>query len=512
VVLTRSRELLINLIFQHSLDNEDTILGQEQGLVNILHGGLEDGPFGALVPRFNGFLSALGCGLMIYIILKSRVKLSSTYHRIMFGISTNGLITSIAFGCSYWLFPSADELLSWPYLISENINRLGNTLTCEIQGAIVISGTYIFQAYVASLCLYYLCAMVLRMRPETITKYVEWFLHLSPLLIGLTTAIMGLTTNSFNPGDTTPWCAFRRYPVMCPTHCWAPDDEGCDCIRGGPEYDRVYFKYVFSISLYVYSTIIFTCLLAICMNTLVSNIKLRIHIYKTKGSSEGESEHEIEDILRFRDTNHKSTLLQTFLYIFTMLVVFFSLLLTKNLPVDGKGYEIVKGLRIFTITVQGLVFFVIFLMMKVHNIRVSDSEVPLCEAAKRVFKEPPDDIVLVNLEMLAEDKIKRRSVLQILEDRDGSHDVGLWSMDTPNGAVHHSSQHAESISKNDISSYVKSNNESFLASNDLNEFNESLASNDLEGFSLASSFQMTYIGEEEEHHSHMEIKRKDWKQ
>jgi hypothetical protein len=393
----------------------------------------------------------------------------------MLGISINGMITSIAFGFSYWIFPSGDELLSWPYLISEDINRFGNTLSCEIQGAIVISGTYVFQAYVASLCIFYACVMVLRMRPETITKYVEWFLHLSPLFIGLTTSIMGLTTNSFNPGDTTPWCAFRRYPAACPTHCWTPDDEGCECIRGGPENDIVYYKIVYTISLYLYFTIIFTCLFAICMNTLFSNIKLRIHIYKSKGRPEVGYDRETEDVLRFRDTNHKSTLLQTFLYMFIMLLVFTSLFLSKTLPVDGKGYEAAKGLRIFAVTIQGLVFFLIFFFIKVHNIKVADSDVSLWEAMKRVFNEPPDDIVLVNLEMLAEDKIKRQSALQILEDRSGSNGAGLCTMDTPNGAAHCYIRKKESISENDISSLVKSDN--------------SFASNDLEGFSLDSSFQ-----------------------
>lgn len=460
---------------EYFLANDDNVVGQEQGLVNILHGGLEDaGSFGAMVTRCNGFLSAVGCGLMIYIILKSRVRLSSTYHRIMFGISINGLITSIAYGCSYWLFPSEDELLSWPYFINENMNRFGGTLSCEIQGAIVISGTYIFQAYVTSLCLYYLCALVLRMTPETITKYVEWFLHLSPLLVGLIPGVFGLSTKSFNPGNTTPWCTFRRYPAACPTHCWAPDDEGCECIRGGPEYDDIYFNYIYTILLYLYSTIIFACLFAICVTTSVSNIKLRIHIHKSKQDSE-RYDRELEDILRFRENNHRSTLVQALLYVAVMVIIFLSIFLTKNLPVHSKSYEAVKGLHIFAITSQGLVFFVIFFVMKVHNIKVAHADVSPWAATKRVFQVPPDDVIIVNLEVLVQDNEKRRSFLKILEDRDGSNG-DLCSMATPNGAICNAFHVKEGVSEDGMSSENKSNN-----SND---------SNNLDGFSLASSFPM----------------------
>jgi hypothetical protein len=83
-----------------------------------------------------------------------------------------------------------------------------------------------------------------------------------------------------------------------------------------------------------------------------------------------------------------------------MLVVFMSLFFSKTLPVDGKGYEAAKGLRIFAVTIQGLVFFLIFFFIKVQNVRWSNTDKTVWEAMKRVFRDPPDDVVLLNLEAM----------------------------------------------------------------------------------------------------------------
>lgn len=400
------------------------------------HDGLEDGAFGVLVPRINGFLSAIGCILIIYIIRKSEVKLHSTYHRIMFAISVNGIFTSIAIGCTYWLFPKDDEMVSWPYLIPENIQRYGSTATCEIQGALVITGYYIFETYVASLCVYYFCALVLRMKPESITKWIEWFLHLSPLIVGLVPAVLGLKTKSFNPGDSTPWCAFRRYPAACPTHCWTPDDEGCECIRGSPKYDLIYYKYVYTYSLYIYFAIIFASLFAICMSTVVAVVTLFVR-KNTKGDSDScaECDEEMLKILRFRVASHKSTLVNTLLYISVMMIVFISLFMTKNLSPQSGSYEAMKGLRMVAISGQGLVFFLIFLFINVRKVKETDSDIRWWEAVKMVFKKPPGDVVMVNVELLMSNNDRRRSILHLLEEQDKGLANEMLTLNTPNGAL-----------------------------------------------------------------------------
>jgi hypothetical protein len=113
-----------------------------------------------------------------------------------------------------------------------------------------------------------------------------------------------------------------------------------------------------------------------------------------------------------------------------MLVVFVSLFLTKTVPVDGKGYEAVKGLRIFAITIQGLVFFVIFFFIKVQNVRWSHSETTIWEAMKQVFQDPPDDIILLNLQAISNPN--QRSGAQAINDPDGS--IAVSTFRTPLGA------------------------------------------------------------------------------
>jgi hypothetical protein len=52
--------------------------------------------YAALVPRFTGSLSAVSSALIIYVILRSEARLSSIYHRIMFGMSLADICGSIA--------------------------------------------------------------------------------------------------------------------------------------------------------------------------------------------------------------------------------------------------------------------------------------------------------------------------------------------------------------------------------------------------------------------------------
>ena len=66
--------------------------------------------YGAIVPRITGGTSVVSSILIIYVILKSQAKLSTIYHRILFGMSIAGILSSSAIALTTLPMPS--ELVS----------------------------------------------------------------------------------------------------------------------------------------------------------------------------------------------------------------------------------------------------------------------------------------------------------------------------------------------------------------------------------------------------------------
>lgn len=363
-------------------------------LDKLTHGGIEDGYFSVFVAGINGIFSGIGCILTIWIISKSESRLSDTYHRIMFAVSIIGLVVVATGSLSYCMFPKDDELLEWPYFIHGNILRLGSTLSCNVQGAASMGGYFMYQAYISMLLLYYYCAIVPNMRSITITKWVEPALHLIPIIIGLVTVLWGLFTQSFNPHPTMPWCAFIRYPAACPDHCWAPDDEGCQCIRSNPEQDFLFNKRFIPAMLFLFSGIDFFCLFSISIRFLRNHLELKsCHTKLTETGPESDELHQ----LRFRESSTKAALFQAFLYVLVLIALFVTSVLCQS---NGSGptYDIINGFRIYIVTLQGFFYYAIFLYIKVHNLRTIEPHLSILDSIKRVHAASSDDrVILVGL-------------------------------------------------------------------------------------------------------------------
>jgi hypothetical protein len=80
--------------------------------VQIVH--LKDGrnftpwntPYAVWATRCSGSLSTVSSFIIIYIILQSKTRLSSIYHRIMFGLSIADIIGSVSMALASWPMPS----------------------------------------------------------------------------------------------------------------------------------------------------------------------------------------------------------------------------------------------------------------------------------------------------------------------------------------------------------------------------------------------------------------------
>eukprot|EP01083_Nonionella_stella_P035088 95855_1 len=180
----------------------------------------------AIVPRFSGILSAASSAIIIFLIFRSATRLSTIYHRIVFGMSVFDIMGSLAMALTSIMMPKTmpfeEELglLSWPGA------RYGNTFTCNVQGFFATFGPTCMMGYNTSLCSYYAFAIALRLKEENIRKYVQPVILIVPIISGLITAVPPLFYELYNPPihQGAAWCIATTYPSLDCT-----DDT---CIRG----------------------------------------------------------------------------------------------------------------------------------------------------------------------------------------------------------------------------------------------------------------------------------------
>ena len=172
--------------------------------------------FAVLAPRYSGGASALASSTVVYLIFKSQTKLRTIYHRLMLGMSTADILSSIAMGLTTLPMPGspADGGHSDDYYAGWAGTKLGNTYTCNAQGFFSSFGLIAMFNYLGSLVLYYTLAIAFRLKEEKILKYWEPFFHAVPLIVALLVSIGPLVTGNIKSSKySEPWCIAYSGPT-----------------------------------------------------------------------------------------------------------------------------------------------------------------------------------------------------------------------------------------------------------------------------------------------------------
>ena len=143
---------------------------------------------GATIPRICGTMSAICSFLIIFIILRSTIGLSTTYHRLLFGLSVAETMYSIGIALS--TLPMPKDML-YDQFVGRHI---GNTDTCTIQGFVVFYFSSVALGYNIVLCVYYLFSIRYKMSEAHIRKRVEPWLHCLAILTLLPPSVMLILT------------------------------------------------------------------------------------------------------------------------------------------------------------------------------------------------------------------------------------------------------------------------------------------------------------------------------
>jgi len=141
-------------------------------------------------------------GLIIFEVLRDKVKRNKVYHRLLLAMSISDLNTSFWYTLSTWPIPSETSNVYAP---------LGTRGSCVAQGFFVQLGiaTPIFNAM---LSIYYLLIIRYGWKEKDIKK-VEKVFYFIPIVFALVTAFSALGLELLNNANL--WCWIAPYPLSC---------------------------------------------------------------------------------------------------------------------------------------------------------------------------------------------------------------------------------------------------------------------------------------------------------
>ncbi len=179
---------------------------------------------GAITSSISGGISAIASLCIMILIYRSTIKLTTVYHRIMFGMSVVDFISSVAMALSTLPMPK-DMIYNFEG------KTIGNELSCSVQAFSANFGIMATLNYNISLFLYYLLSIRYKKSDEKIKKCIEPLMHFASILLALPGPVMGLYGELLNPYPYSSWCTLHNIPY----YCKLADDDAASCIvRGRP--------------------------------------------------------------------------------------------------------------------------------------------------------------------------------------------------------------------------------------------------------------------------------------
>jgi len=345
------------------------LMNDDRVYVETLHTSLT----GATIVRASGSVSVLSSIILIVIILRSTVGLSSTYHRIMFGMSIADVVSSTAMALT--TLPMPKDMIYTQF----EVLHIGNTQTCEAQGFFAMQGNNAAFLYNVGLCVYYFFSIWRKMTDDQIRKCIEPVIHLCCILIPTVLATCGLLYDTINPSPYHAWCTVTFYPWFCTSK----DRETC-ALRG-TDFRIELARYIACI---VYAMGFVIIVLSLSLITLHVYRKEKAIIreegrYKAAG---GRSMRLALSRSCYKST--KATLAQASAYILSLFICQGNIFIHVIAPTAVKTSRLLQIYHLITKPSQGFFTLLIFVVHKVHNLRRIQPDLSFCQASYMVFTNP----------------------------------------------------------------------------------------------------------------------------
>jgi hypothetical protein len=160
-----------------------------------------------VIRRTSGSVSTIASMCLVVHILRSHHGLSTTYHRLVFGLCIADIMTSFAQALGSTMVPKEMN-----YFVP---GAQGNTATCTAQGFVIIVGVGVAAVYNCSICFYYLAIIRYNKKDEYIRNKLEPWFHGISIVLPLAVGIILLAMKGYNAYGGV--CHLRQY-VDAP-HC-----------------------------------------------------------------------------------------------------------------------------------------------------------------------------------------------------------------------------------------------------------------------------------------------------
>jgi len=195
----------------------------------------------SIIQSSSAIISTISSSTLIWMIFRSPERLTTTRHRILFGMAVGDIICSLSFATYGAMIPSDVDYQSW--------NAHGSQTTCTMSGFAVIVGMLMSCLYSCSLNIYSLAIVKYNKTDSYIRTKMEPFLHAVPIVMSLAFGFALLATQGYNPYGGSACIAPTNYGVP---HCIGIEDgevrEGFEipCGRGGDGPSTIIFYVGFS--------------------------------------------------------------------------------------------------------------------------------------------------------------------------------------------------------------------------------------------------------------------------
>ena len=153
-----------------------------------------------------GIISFTSSAAIIYHIIRSHKGLSSTYHRLVFGLCLGDLTSSFFNMLSSTMLPKEMSYMA-PW-------AKGNLATCSLQGVFLGEACNFAALYNCSICLYYVSIVVYNKNDEYIKRKLEPWFHCVSALVPIVVGTFGLSVNAFNAYGIS-CSSYPHYPPHC---------------------------------------------------------------------------------------------------------------------------------------------------------------------------------------------------------------------------------------------------------------------------------------------------------
>ena len=171
------------------------------------------GKASAIVRSSMAWVSIIASSLIIWMICRSYIRFTNTYHRLLFGMCVADILYSLGSAHFNLTAPIDMNYVIW--------NAKGNAITCSLQGFITCIGLTSGLLYTCTLNIYFVVVVKQKKTDSYIRKYIEPYLHGIPIMTALAYGITLLAYKNFNIDEFDGMCIIPKYE---PYHCSGMED------------------------------------------------------------------------------------------------------------------------------------------------------------------------------------------------------------------------------------------------------------------------------------------------